>query len=412
MAASPALAVESVSIPPVPDVSRVERSSAADAEPAATARVCVCFPFVGDSLGGSHMSALLLIEGLEGSGYEPVIVVHEEGPLTDHLMERQIPSELLPLSTYPGETPSVLAIAAAMLRNAPRLATFIRRHRIDIVHGNDLRMNLAWSAAAKLTGRPFVWHQRALPYSSSALWYATSLLSDHTIHVSSATSQAMQPMGRKPTSVVRNPVKLSHGMPSRVTAKGAVAKHCGLDPATRIIGFVGRLVAWKRPDVFLAAAAHLADRASDIALAFIIVGYDEEGLEHGLRQQAISLGIGDKVHFIGFRHPIEEWIAGMDLLMATSDREPFGRTLIEAMALGIPVVAAAAAGHLEIIKHKRSGLLVTPGDPDAFARAAYRILTEPAFAAGLSEAGRACAAERYSTGIHVNRICSIYDSLL
>ena len=405
--------MKSVPHPQAPDVSKVERSFAVDAQPAAaTARARVCFPFVGDSLGGSHMSALLLIEGLVESGYESVIVVHEEGPLTDHLAGRGLPYELLPLSGYAGETPSVPAIAAAMLRNAPRLATYMKRHRIDIVHGNDLRMNLTWSAAAKLTGRPFVWHQRALPNSSSALWYAISLLSDHTIHISNATSQAMPRMGRKPTSVVRNPVKLPHGMPSRVKSKGAVAKHCGLDPATRIIGFVGRLVTWKRPDVFLAAAAYLAGRVSDIALAFVMVGDDKEGLEHGLRQQAISLGIEDKVHFIGFRHPIEEWIAGMDLLMATSEREPFGRTLIEAMALGTPVVAAAAAGHIEIIEHERTGLLVTPNDAAAIAAAAHRVLTQPAFAAGLSEAGRACAAERYSTGIHVNRICSIYDSLL
>ena len=58
--------------------------------PALRKRTRVCFPFVGDSLGGSHMSTLLLIEGLARSRYEPVLVVHEEGPLTAHLKARDI----------------------------------------------------------------------------------------------------------------------------------------------------------------------------------------------------------------------------------------------------------------------------------------------------------------------------------
>ena len=377
-----------------------------------TVKKRVCFPFVGDSLGGSHMSALLLIEGLEGSGYEPVIVVHEEGPLTDHLAGRGLPYELLPLSGYAGTTPDAMAIAAGMLRALPRLAGFMRRHGIDIVHGNDLRMNLTWSAAAKLTGRPFVWHQRALPYSSSPRWRAVNLLADHVIHISNAVAQAMPAAGRAPASTVPDPVAPPRETQSRQAAKAAVARELGFDPSARVIGLVGRLVGLKRADTFVMAGACLARRLAGASFAFVLLGQDEEGLVPDLRDLALSEGIGNQVYFAGFRNPIGEWIRGMDVLMATSEWEGFGRTLIEAMALGTPVVAAAAAGHLEIIEHERNGLLAAPGDPDAFAAAAHRVLTQPALAAGLSEAGRACAAERYSTGIHVDRICSIYDSLL
>ena len=163
---------------------------------------------------------------------------------------------------------------------------------------------------------------------------------------------------------------------------------------------------------FLAAGARLAKSAPDIPLTFIVVGHDEGRMVPDLRDLAKSMGIEDKVQIVGFRHPIEAWIAGMDLLMATSEREPFGRTLIEAMAVGTPVVASATAGHLEIIDDERTGLLVPPNDADAFASAAYRILTEPALAAKLVKNGRACAATRYAVETHVNRVCTIYDSLL
>ena len=141
--------------------------------------VRICYPFVGDSIGGSHISTLLLIEGLAHSRYEPIIVIHEDGPLAEHLRAHHFRVERLHLPCYAGERPGTRAIAEGMLRNLPKLVHFLTRHRIGIVHANDHRMNLTWSIAAKLTGRPFVWHQRALPYSSSPLWRTIGFLSDH-----------------------------------------------------------------------------------------------------------------------------------------------------------------------------------------------------------------------------------------
>ena len=380
--------------------------------PALRKRTRVCFPFVGDSLGGSHMSTLLLIEGLARSRYEPVLVVHEEGPLTAHLKARDIPFELLPLPTYAGEAPNVISIAADMLRNVPRLAGFMRRHGIDIVHGNDFRMNLTWSAGAKLTGRPFVWHQRAMPYSSSPRWRAINLLADHVIHISEAVARAMPAAGRTPTSIIPDPVALPQEELSREAAKAAIARELGFDPSARVIGLVGRLVRLKRADTFVMASARLARQLSAASFAFVLLGQDEEEIAPDLHDLARSMGIEKQVYFAGFRNPIERWIRGMDVLMATSEWEGFGRTLIEAMAVGTPVVASRVAGHIEIIDHEHTGLLVSPGDPDAFATAAHRVLTEPSLAVALAEAGRACVLERYAVERHVQRIVSIYGSLL
>ena len=374
-------------------------------------RVRICFPFVGDSLGGSHLSTLLLIGGLADGRYEPIVVVHEDGPLTAHLKARSIPVEMLPLRVYAGERPNAFAIGAGMLRNISPLTGFLRHHAIDIVHANDLRMNLTWSATTRLTGRPFVWHQRTLPYSSSALWHGIELLSDHIIYISEAVSKAIPATRRTPTSIIPNPVGLPQALPSRAAAKCAIAKEFGFDPMTRIIGLVGRIVQWKRPDVFVRSGACLARRAPDLSLAFVIIGHDEEEKIPELRDLAISLGIGEQVYFAGFRHPIEQWILGLDLLTATSEREPFGRTLIEAMALGTPVVASRSLGHIEIIDNERTGVLVPPNDPGAFAAAAHRILNDGEFAAALAAEGRTHALSRYSVERHVRMVTSIYDSL-
>ena len=372
----------------------------------------ICYPFVGDSIGGSHVSTLLLVKGLDRSRYDPLIVIHEEGPLADHLRALGVPFELLCLPVYAGETPNAVTIAAGMLRNLPRLSAFLKHFGVDIVHANDLRMNLTWSVATKVTGRAFVWHQRALPYSSSVLWRCVGLVADQVIYISSAVARRMGTMGRTPTCVVRNPVSAGQPAPSRAAAKSAMVREFELDPSTRIVGFVGRLVGFKRPDIFVAACGRLANRLRGVNLTFILVGNDEELLVPQLRHLATSMGIEKQIYFVGFRRNVEELIAGMDLLMATSEWDAFGRSLVEAMAMGTPVVAAGVAGHVEIIEHDRTGLLVAPNDPEAFAAAAHRVLADRALAGRLAEEGRSCAMERYSVESHVCRVAAIYDNVL
>ena len=340
-----------------------------------------------------------------------MIVVHEEGPLAEHLKGRNAPFRRLALPVYAGQAPKVVSIASAMVRNLPRLVGFLRRENIRIVHGNDLRMNLTWSLATKLAGRSSVWHQRALPYSASGLWRAIGFLSDHVIHVSDTVAKAMPATRHAPSSVIANPVAVPQAVPPRESAKAAIAREFGFDPGTTVIGFVGRLTSIKRPDVFVAAAARLAGCEPTRDSAFLMVGHDEEGMIPKLRKQALSMGIGDRIFFAGFRRSIEEWISGMDLLMATAERDSFGRTLIEAMTVGTPVVAACAGGHADIIEHGWTGLLVPPNDPDAFAAAVIRVLADRAFLGRLTEEARACAQARYSVRSHALRIMSIYDRL-
>ena len=82
----------------------------------------------------------------------------------------------------------------------------------------------------------------------------------------------MPAMGHTPTSIIPNPVASPSVAVSREAAKCEIARELGLDSATRIIGLVGRLARWKRPDIFVAACAGLKKRVSNISLAFVIVG--------------------------------------------------------------------------------------------------------------------------------------------
>lgn len=379
--------------------------------PATRPPVKVCFPFVGDSVGGAHMSGLLLIEGLDRNRYEPMVVVHEEGPLAEHLKRRNIPYTLLPLPVYAGQTPRLTSIATAMLRNTPRLIRFLKRENIGIVHGNDFRMNLTWPVPVKLSGRRFVWHQRSLPYSKAALWRAAGLFSSHIICISRTTLQALPPFGDARASVIFNPFETAVGSFSRDAQRQSLIRELKLDPETRIVGLVGRINRQKRPQTFLETAAKIAARLEG-PFAFVLIGEGDPGEIEQLRATAHALDIAPAVHFPGFRHPIEPYLAGLDLLMATAKGDGFGRSLVESMLVGTPVVAVRSGGHVEIIEDGHTGFLAPLDDAEALADAACRVLTDSALAAGLAETAREAVIRRFSVAAHVSEVQAVYDRLV
>ena len=131
--------------------------------------VRICFPFVGDAVGGSHICAVELITKLPAT-IEAVVLIHRDGPLADYLKLRGIEFERAPRVDIV-EHASVARQILTMGSAAPRLATFLRTRRIDLVHTNDARMHMTWLLAAKLCGAPFVWHQHSA--TGSRRWPST-----------------------------------------------------------------------------------------------------------------------------------------------------------------------------------------------------------------------------------------------
>jgi glycosyltransferase involved in cell wall biosynthesis len=131
-------------------------------------------------------------------------------------------------------------------------------------------------------------------------------------------------------------------------------------------------------------------------------------MDRAVMGRAAELGVSDRVKLMGFRSPGDAWIAALDVLLVTAVEEPFGRTLIEAMLLGTPVVASQSGGNLEAIEHDRTGLLATPDDCIEFAKSVEYLLRDPAHVIRLTEAARAEAYSRYSINGHVQSVQDVY----
>ena len=168
----------------------------------------------------------------------------------------------------------------------------------------------------------------------------------------------------------------------------------------------------KRPLVFVETFAALKRMAPDMKLAGLFLGNSLNGLDDLARSRAEALGVSDCIHFLGFRYPAEDWIAALDVLLVPAVDEPLGRTLVEAMLLGTPVVAADSGGTPEAIEDGEMGLLVRPDEPEEFAKTCLRLFRDSSLREHIVETARSKARARFSTERHVHEIALVYEELV
>lgn len=339
-------------------------------------------------LSGGEIAMVGLLRALKG--VQTHVILGEDGPLVGRLLQAGISVEVLPIDPRAGAlrrqsvTPRipVRALACSVLYSV-RLARRIRRLRPDVVHANSLKAGFYGLAAARLARVPGVWHVRDriapdyLPAFAVRLVRRWTGVASAVIANSRATGDTLPPRCR-PT-VIPSPVRLAEGPP------GERPPH----PGPFRVGMVGRLQPWKGQDVFLKA---FAEAFPDCDARAVIVGspmFGEEDFQTRLGELAEGLAVADRVEMLGFRRDVAAELAALDVLVhASVTPEPFGAVVVEGMAAGLPVVAAAAGGPLEIVTDGVDGLLYPPGDVHALAARLRRLYEDRELAARLGQAGR------------------------
>jgi glycosyltransferase involved in cell wall biosynthesis len=368
----------------------------------------ILFPFVGDTVGGSHLSALALIGGLDRRLFEPIVLVHQDGRLADYLAARGTPYIRSPNVTVARGGP-IYRRTLDLFRCALPLSSYMRAERIAAVHTNDMRMHLTWGLAARCAGARFIWHQRTMaPLGPTGLF---TCLANEVIAISESCRQSLIGHARHQAKVIPNPVYSGGPLLDRSAARAALLNCLPANAGARLIAFIGNLTAQKRPLVFVEAAARLREYFEG-RIKFLMFGEERPPIADAVRSRIATLGLERDCILMGPRFPIEPWLAGCDLLLAPAVNEGFGRTLIEAMLVGTPVVASASGGHVEIVEHGLTGLLAPVDDPCSLAAAATEILKDPSRARALAEAARPSAMRRYSVTAHVAAVERDYRDLL
>jgi glycosyltransferase involved in cell wall biosynthesis len=171
---------------------------------------------------------------------------------------------------------------------------------------------------------------------------------------------------------------------------------------------VGRLFPIKNHALFLDAAALVSKQ--DPRAWFVVVG--DGVLRPGLENQAVRLGIKDRVIFTGWRRDLPRICADLDLLVVSSDNEGTPVSAIEAMAAGCPVVATKVGGLPDLVEDRRTGLLVAPRNAEALSAAVLELLLNPAMARELAKDAQRSVRQRFEIGRLLGDLHRLYDEIL
>jgi glycosyltransferase involved in cell wall biosynthesis len=352
----------------------------------------------GEIIGGGEISLLLLLEGLDRTRWRPVVVVPGEGPVADRCRALGLPTHIIPF-------PGVRCLRVAVIRAVFSLRRLIKETGARLIHANGSRAMLYAGVAGLLGGRPVLWHVRVADRDlllDAVLVKLARLIIVNSRAVARRFSQAQ---GRR-VRCVYNGVDLKRFSPRQPPS--GLRQAVGLPQQGPVIVSVGRFVAYKGYDHLLEAARLLKPECPDVQ--WVIVGDGE--LRGALEAQCRQLGLTRHVHFLGWRDDLPDLLSLADLFVSPAVGEHFGRVLIEAMAMGKPVIATASGGVPEIVLDGETGMLVVPASPAALAEAVRALLADPAKRQRLGHAGRMRAETEFSLTRHAEAIESVYRECL
>lgn len=383
--------------------------------------IVVAFPFIGDELGGSHISAINLISEIDPRVVKPLVLLHRDGDLlSQYLNGRGIPYALspeCPILSPAHRAPRGNPITTGIdyVTSVPSLVRFLRKQQVDVVHTNDGRMHATWALPARLSGARLLWHHRGDPAAQGANMLAP-LLANQIVTVSNFAQPKwpILPIKRRVT-VIHSPFDHPSSIPDREECRMALIGELGLSENVRFVGYFGGLIERKRPLLFVEVIAAYRRRHPEIPLHGLLFGQPEAGgarLDEAVSRLAAELGVSECVHLMGFRSPVAPFMCAVDALLVPAVNEPFGRTLIEAMLLGTPVIATNHGGNPEAIRDGENGCLVAPENAQAFVQPIHRLLTDGKEWRRISEHARAQALIRYGTHAHIDGITNIYKEMV
>jgi glycosyltransferase involved in cell wall biosynthesis len=333
------------------------------------------------TLGGSYYSLLYLLQGLNRNLYEPVVMFFRENTMIPDF--ESTPAEVMvydyaPSTFHPIRGPyDALRYLPKLFRRVliPQfgLGKMIDEIRPDILHlNNNFFSNHEWMLACRLRGVKIVAHNRGVPMQSSLQTRIFVRMLDAVICVSDFNLHAIHEFGLSPKLARRvynglDPERIK--IPASAQQRERYRRELGLSGEDILIGIVGNISRFKGQLVFARAMRMVIERNARAKAVIIGTAPSKElAYEREVRTYIASANLGDRVAMLGFRNDVPDLLNAMDIFVhASTEPEPFGRAVLEAMIMGKPIVATDGGGVRELIVDGESGKLVPMGDHVAMA---------------------------------------------
>lgn len=356
---------------------------------------------------GSENSLFELLSKIDRNRFLPVVALPTDGPLLQKISKLGIKCERTPLSQLKLRNP--LPYLATVLG----LLWLIHKHEINLIHTNvDIATQYALPAA-RITRRPIISFTRNFlsprGFRRMFLGYSDVLIANSR----AVMGTYLPPKNtRQKRHVIHNAIDPEVYRP--LSSNNGFRSKWGIPSDSFIIAVVGRITPPKAQHIFLEALARIKEQLPQFH-ALIVGDTQIEGDDwylENLKDFVHKSGLAENVTFTGYIGEIIPLLNSIDLMVLPTLKEPFGRILIEAMAMKKPVISVARGGPLEILQDGVTGIFVPPKDAQSLAEAILRIINDRALAKRLGENGRKRVKAFFDIRENVFKIEQIYLEVL
>jgi glycosyltransferase involved in cell wall biosynthesis len=358
------------------------------------------------SRGGTERQFVRLVKSLDRSQYDLTIAcLHRRGQLLSEAESTGIPIVEFPIN-------SLYNFRAAQL--FAQLVRFLRREQIQIVHAFDFYTSLFAVPAARVAGVPVVLASRREllhlrnPWQQQAIRVACRLATGVVVNSRAACNDVIGPESaiRNRVELLPNCIDLREFEPRLSSAE--VRRELGVSPNSIVIAALGNLRPEKDLETFLLAARHILDVIP--SAEFLLIGDGPE--RDRLKQTVDELHLTKQVYFLSDRSDVADLLGAIDILVMSSSTESFPNAILEAMAVGRPVVATNVGGIPELVEEGQTGFLVPVRDPTAIADRVLCLYRDSDRRQRMGRAARARVESNFTVEDIVARLDGIYSSFL
>ncbi len=351
--------------------------------------------------GGGQISLLELLAHIDRIKFQPLVIVGEEAKLKKEVKKLGIECAFLPMPRFQWLNPF------PFLAGFWGIFNFVRKQKIKLIHSNTSRAALYAGPLAKILGIPMIWHVR-VPPPDNLLDRFLVLFSSGIITVSRAVKRRFVWLKKDIVETIYNGVdarKFSPGF-----AQDDLRKKIQIDSEDIVIGAVGRLSPEKGLEYLISAARDVVNVYPRTKV--LLVGDGDEKYRLSLQEKVKDLELSSHIILAGFYEDVPQILRCLDIFTLPSLFEGFNRSLLEAMACALPIVATAVGGNVEIVQDGVNGLLIPPSNPGALAFAIIELLKHKEKARKMGLEGKLLVEENFSIDINVRKIEKLYLQIL
>jgi glycosyltransferase involved in cell wall biosynthesis len=355
---------------------------------------------------GAEVMLLGRLAWLRSFDIEPSVAFLTDGPFVEEVRALGVPVAVL------ADEPARVRRPWQIPDQVTAVAEFARKQGATVIEGCGEKMSIWAGWAARRAGCASVlqFHDGPWRTINAAITQLGAVIAPHDAIV--VCSKWMAREFRRRLGVRTIPVHSGVQLERLPASPADIRTEYGWPQDAPVVTIPGRLQSWKGQDVFLRAAARVADaipQARFVVLGGALYGWDQEFAAR-LPRLAASLGIAGRVAFTGHRDDALAVVAGSDIVAhCSTSPEPFGMVVIEAMALGRPVIASNTGGPPEIIDDGETGLLIPPGQPGPLAEAIVGLLRDDRRRRAIAEAGREVARQQFSAETMTRTLAAVYQ---